>query len=332
MSKRAQFWLGILISVVCLALIFSLVDLGELWQELKSADWRVVAVILAGQVWFVMLRVWRWQIMLGTAGERPRFWSLFHAQNIGYLITNLLPFRLGDLARSYLAGLEPELDIAKSLSSVVLERVLDMLIIVILFGAVVPLAPSLPDQLAIAGRVLSVAAVLGFLMILLAAAQRPLALKLARWALDQVKALDTEVWVGRADSFLDGFSSLTRWRLLLPVLGLSLLIWAGMIVTYYFSIRGFWPDGTWLAAVVTLCAAAFGISVPSSPGAIGVFDGAIILGLSAFSIEGSQATGFALVYHGVMYLQILFFGLFSLAQSGHSLGAIVDATRSLGKA
>lgn len=332
MSKRTQFWVGILISAVCLLLIFSIVDIDELWQALKAADWRVVLVILAGQIWFVMLRVWRWQIMVADEEKSVRFWPLFHAQNIGYFFTNLLPFRVGDLARGYVASLEPNLDLAKALSSVVLERILDMLIIVILFGVLVPQAPTLPAELAAVGRTLSVAAVLGFLVILLAAANRSRALALTCWFLDKIQRLDTERWLAVASSFLDGFSALTRWRKLLPVLALSALIWLGMIVTYFFSLRGFWPQATWLASGVALCAAAFGVSAPSSPGAVGVFDGAIVLGLAAFPLDRAQAAGFAFVYHVVMYLQIMVFGLISLLRSGHSWGAIVAATRNLSKA
>jgi len=260
-------------------------------------------------------------------GKGVGYWSLFHAQNIGYLITNLLPFRLGDLARSYLAGLEPGVSGVQALSSVALERVLDMLIIVVFFGAAAPLAPTLPGGMGIVAAVICGAAVVSFLVMLLAAANRSRAMGLARWALEKVKRLDTPLWLGRVGSFLDGFNVLVHWRVLLPVMGLSLVLWLCIVSGYYGGLWGFWPGVTLPAALFTLCAAAFGVSAPSSPGFVGVFHGAVVLGLSVFPVTAGQALSFAVVYHATTYLVVLILGLVGLWQSGRSLGAIVTAVQ-----
>lgn len=324
MPKRAQFWIGIFISLLCLGAVLWAVDLEQVLQSLKSADWRAVLFIAAGQVAFMLLRAWRWQLMLGKG---VGYWSLFHAQNIGYLITNLLPFRLGDLARSYLAGLEPGVSGVQALSSVALERVLDMLIIVVFFGAAAPLAPTLPGGMGIVAAVICGAAVVSFLVMLLAAANRSRAMGLARWALEKVKRLDTPLWLGRVGSFLDGFNVLVHWRVLLPVMGLSLVLWLCIVSGYYGGLWGFWPGVTLPAALFTLCAAAFGVSAPSSPGFVGVFHGAVVLGLSVFPVTAGQALSFAVVYHATTYLVVLILGLVGLWQSGRSLGAIVTAVQ-----
>jgi len=331
MSKRAQLWIGILVSLLCIAAMLWVVDLEQALQALKTADWRVVLVIAAGQVAFMLLRAWRWRMLLGGV----RYWPLFHAQNIGYLITNLLPFRLGDLARSLLVGMEPGtsgIGVPQALSSVVLERVLDMLVIIVFFGIAAPLAPALPEGMGSAGAFISVAAVVGFLVMLLAAANRPRALQLARWVLERVHRLDTDTWLGRIESFLEGFNVLTRWRALLPTLGLSLLLWLPIVAGYYWGLRGFWPQATLPAALFTLSAAGFGVAVPSSPGSLGVFHGAVVLGLSVFPVAAEQALGFAVVYHATMYFMILALGVMALWRSGQSLRTIVAATYKMGKA
>ncbi len=331
MTKRLQFWIGILISALCLAAVLWLVDLGGLLSALRAADWRLILVVAAGQVSFMLLRAWRWQVML-SAGADVRYWPLWHAQNIGYLVTNLLPFRLGDLARSYLAGLEPGLTGVQALSSVVLERVLDMLMIVVFFGLAVPFAPAIPHGLASAGLGISAAAVAAFGFMLWAAADRPRVLRLAGWLLARLPRLDTEVWLDRADSFLDGFVVLTRWRLLLPVMGLSVLAWLCIVAGYFWGLRGFWPQATLPAALFALGASGFGVAAPSSPGYVGVFHGAVVLGLSVFPVTREQAFAFATVYHAVMYLVVLALGLLALWQSGQSLGGVLAATRKMNKA
>jgi glycosyltransferase 2 family protein len=259
---------------------------------------------------------------------------LLHAQNIGYLVTNLFPFRLGELARSYIAGTDPEngISLTQAISSVVLERMLDVLIIVLLFAAAVPFAPSLPDEMQAAGTLLGILAAGGFMVVLVAALYRSRTVGLVRWLLTKVGRPDSDTWLARTEAFLDGFGALTRWQLLLPVLGLSALVWGVIILAYYGGLRGFWPDASLAAALFALCAAGFGISAPSSPGFVGVFHGAIVLGLSVFPVSTEQALAFALVYHAVMYLIIIALGLISLSQSGQSLGATVAAVRNLRKA
>jgi uncharacterized protein (TIRG00374 family) len=334
MNRRVQFWIGIAVSVLCIAIVLWLVDLGELVETVRGADLRVVLLIAAAQVGFMMFRAVRWQVMLRVKSSRVRYWPLLHAQNIGYLVTNLFPFRLGELARSYIAGADPEndLSLAQALSSVVLERMLDVLVIVLLFATAIPFAPSLPDEMRAAGTLLGVVAVGGFVSILLAALYRERALLLVSWLLKLVKRLDPDVWLARAEAFLDGFGALTRLQLLLPVLGLSAVIWGIIVLAYYGGLRGFWPDATLVAALFALCAVGFGISAPSSPGFVGVFHGAVVLGLSVFPVSTEQALAFALVYHAIMYLIIIALGLISLSRSGQSLGTIVASVRNLRKA
>lgn len=335
MSERVQIWIGIIITILCVGAVLWIVDLGQVFAALQSADWQIVILpVVVCQVVFMALRAWRWRLMLG---RRVRYWPLFHAQNVGYLITNLLPFRLGDLARSYLIGLEPgddRPDMSAALSSVILERVLDVLMISIFFGVAAPLAPALPGQMGLVGALFGGAAVAGFVGMLLAAVNRSWVLRAARWVLARAKRpeADAEVWIRRVASFLDGFHSLTRWRLLLPVLGLSLVLWLCILVAYYVGLGGFWPGVTWPAALFTICAAAFAVSAPSSPGFVGVFHGAVLLGLSVFPATHEQALGFAIVYHATTYLVILVLGLVGLWQSGRSLGSIVRATRNLSRA
>jgi uncharacterized protein (TIRG00374 family) len=332
-SRRVQFWVGILVSALSLVVLFALLDVKQVLGSLAETDWRgAILLILSCQIIFQLLRAWRWQIMLGG---QPGFWSVFHAQNIGYLITNVLPFRLGDLAKAYLVAQEPEaegVDLAKSLSTVALERVLDVLLIVSFFGAAMPLVPALPEGMGTAGLLFSTVAVVGFVVMLLAAANRSRVTQLVRRSLERIRRLDPEVWLARLESFLHGFDALTRWRLAVPVLALSLGLWLVILGAYFGGLRAIWSTATLPAAAITLCAAAFGISVPSSPGSLGVFHLAVVGGLSVFPVSQKDAASFAFVYHAVMVIGNVGLGLVGLWHRGLSLGPIVRAIQSLKEA
>ena len=324
MLKHRRTWLGIGLSVLCLALILWHVDLKQVWEATLVADWRAWSVVVVAYMGFMLLRAWRWQMILGNGA---RYWPVFHAQSIGYLLLSILPFRIGDLGRAYLVGQQPGSSSSRALSSVVLERVLDMLVIVVLFTLTLPFVPTLPHLLGRAGLTFGTLAIVCFGLLLVAASRRLHALKLTKWVLQRIPWLETEAWLKRADSFLAGFQTLTGWGLLLPVLGLSVAVWLAGVVAYYWGIGAFWPEVTWPASAFVLCAAAFGLSVPSSPSGVGVFHASIWLALPVFSATKAQALGFAFVYHALTLIIVFILGGIGLWQNGQTIGDILTATR-----
>jgi uncharacterized protein (TIRG00374 family) len=326
MPKSARLWLGIGVSLVCLGLILWQVDFGNLLISIRKAKWQALPIVIGSYMAFMFLRAWRWQIMLGN---KVHYWPVFHAQNIGYLLTNILPFRLGELGRAYLIGQQQGLNGLQALSSVALERVLDMLIIVLFFVLSVITVPAIPSIIMKAGMTLGVLSILLFSLMLLLVFQRSLATVIIQRLLARIKWLETGVWLKRANLFLEGLQSLNQWRQLIIVLGLSFVVWVTGVAAYYWGIGAFWPEVTWPAAVFTLCVAVFGLSVPSSPSAVGVFHASVWFALSVFSVTREQALGFAFVYHALTFIIVLVLGGIGLWKSGQTLGEVSTAARSL---
>jgi len=326
MVKSSRLWIGIGVSGACLGLLFWQIDLRRVLVALRGANWWALPIIIISYMVFMFLRAWRWQIMLGS---KVNYWPVFHAQSIGYLLTNILPFRLGDLGRAYLIGQHPHLSGLQALSSVALERILDMLVIVLFFALTLRWVPAIPSMIAQAGLVFAVLSVTLFAIMLLMVSHRSAALMIIERMLGRMKSFGSEAWMRRADSFLEGLQSLQQWRQLMVILGLSLADWVTGVAAYYWGIGAFWPDVTWPAAIFTLCVAAFGISLPSSPSAIGVFHASVWLALSVFSATGEQALGFALVYHAVTFIVVLILGGIGLWRSGQTLGNVSAGTRNL---
>jgi glycosyltransferase 2 family protein len=326
MLKSGRLWIGIGVSSACLAVVFWQIDLNRVLIALRAANWWALPVIIGSYLVFMLLRAWRWQIMLG---RKVDYWPVFHAQSIGYLLTNILPFRLGDLGRAYLVGQQPGLSGLQALSSVVLERILDMLVIVLFFAFTLRMVPRIPTLIAQAGLMFGVLSVTLFAIMLLIVSHRSIALMIMQRALGRTKSFGSEAWLKRADLFLDGLQSLCQWRSLIVILGLSLVDWVTGVAAYYWGIGAFWPEVTWPAAIFTLCAAAFGVSLPSSPSAVGVFHASVWLALSVFSATGEQALGFALVYHALTFIIVLVLGGVGLWKSGHTLREISAGSRKL---
>ncbi|OGO40182.1 MAG: hypothetical protein A2Z04_03415 [Chloroflexi bacterium RBG_16_57_9] len=110
------------------------------------------------------------------------------------------------------------------------------------------------------------------------------------------------------------------------LLAFSALLWASAATVNYLVMLGFEMRLSWAAAAFVLCVAALGVSVPSSPGYIGVYHAAVVAGLAVFGVSGAEAVAYALVLHAVNYAVLIVLGVFSLWRESLSL---VDVQREV---
>ena len=94
---------GLAISAVFLAITVSRVDLGETAHALAGAAIAGVLLAIATNLVELTIRAERWRVLLHPSGNVP-LRSAFAYLMIGYFANAVLPARLGDPARAYLAG------------------------------------------------------------------------------------------------------------------------------------------------------------------------------------------------------------------------------------
>lgn len=126
-SRPIRFLLGALVGVALLVVTLARVDLAETANVIVGASggWLVVgvAVVLVDLV----IRAFRWRTLLSGLpnGQRVPLGRAAAYLSIGYLANALLPARLGDLARAYLAGISFRLSRLAVLGTVIVERLAD---------------------------------------------------------------------------------------------------------------------------------------------------------------------------------------------------------------
>jgi len=306
--KRARFWIGIGISVICLILAFKDIRLAEIANALRAADYvwllPAVALTLAAQVG----RAVRWGVMFYPRRDLP-LGRLFSILSIGYLVSNVLPARLGDLARAYLISESEGISGARSLSTVFVERVFDALMVVVFLVALIPFVP-LPPEIAWSGFVLGVAFVIVLMGLMGLSWQQERSLRWLHRALVWLPMVDAERWTERGSGLIDGFALLRARRPLVEVTGWSLLIWLTAAMTYFVLMQAFALHLPFAAAMLVLSTLGVSAIIPSSPGYIGVFHAATILALSPFGVEKGLALSYAIVLHGLNYLTLVVLGAF----------------------
>jgi len=280
-------WIGLLISGLSIVLLLELVDVREAAYEISTADYRLVFLGGLAQVLFMVLRTFRWRFILNNQVAWP---TVFHIQNIGYMLTALLPFRLGDLIRAYLIGKEKPLNFMQGASSMVLERILDLLVIVIFFPFAINGLTELPNSVRLAANVAGAAAVVGVVVLVLMANMPARVRKLATVILDFIPLMDTGVWLERLDGILAGLDALKSIKSTIYLLLISFVIWLPIIYSYWIIMRSVGIPATLSIAMYTVCIAAFGVAIPSSPGQIGVFEAAVSLALVSIVGQSISST------------------------------------------
>lgn len=323
-GKSRQLWLGIGISALSLAGLFLYINPAEIVAELQNAQLPLVGLGFFGILAFMILRAIRWRFMLNNAIP----WrQTFHIQNIGYMLTMLLPFRLGDLARAVLIGNVPPVTLAQGISTMVVERLLDMLFIVTMLPFTLAEAATLPDWMQTAAKGSGIAAIIAILVLIAAANYRLPALRLTSTILRRFSFLDAVRWSKQVEELLIGLNSLTRLKDGLILIGYSILIWLPILFSYRTVMLAVNIQPTWAMTGFVVAAAALSIAAPSSPGQIGLFHAGVTAALVFLGQDKNMAFSFSVIYHALNLISMVILGMIGLVGTGATIGQVITTTR-----
>ncbi|MDX1413033.1 MAG: lysylphosphatidylglycerol synthase transmembrane domain-containing protein [Candidatus Promineifilaceae bacterium] len=325
MGSNRQVWLGIILSVICLGAIFFFIRPEEIIASLKSARYGYLLISAGAIVFFMFLRAIRWRFMLNNDALIK---TVFHIQNIGYLISTVLPLRLGDVARSVLIGSVPPITISRGFSTMVVERILDMLFIVTLLPFTLASIDFLPEWMRAGALGSGIIAIVAIIVLIVAANKRELIERLATRVLDLLPFMNTEAWVNRVDNFLAGLDSLTRFKDGAILLFLSAVTWIPIIVAYYTTLLAVNIEATPTMAAFVVCAAALSVALPSSPGQIGVFHAGVIAALQVWGQPEAASASFAFLYHALNATVLITLGIIGIFNTGSTFRQVVESTRA----
>ncbi len=307
-------------------IILLLIDPADIWATLQTADYRYLLVSAVCTVLFLVFRAFRWHLLL----QQQASWSqVFHIQNIGYLLTMLLPFRLGDVARVGLIATQPKVSVAQGLSTMIVERILDLLFFAIVLPLTMAQIQQFPPELRTVALVAAGLSVTGLLVLIVAANQRARVLALVTAVVSRLPLLknNTPFWRTQTDEILTGLDSLTRWRDALQLLFWSILIWLPVIFAYYIMMIAVGLTVTPAEAAFVTSVAAFSVAAPSSPGQFGVFHASVTFALTLLGQPEAAAVSFAILYHLSYYTMMIFMGLIGLLGAGTTFGRVLSLAR-----
>ena len=319
-AKRGGGWkiaLGIALSVALLYYALRDVQPAELLDEMQRADPLLLLAAVAVATSMFFLRALRWGALLAPVVGRTSLHARWAATCIGFMANNLLPARVGELARAFSLSRMQPIAVSASLGSLVVERILDGLTIVALLF-VATAAPGFPDVATIGGRdVASGAAILAgiFLLAVLALLTAVLwpqqALRLVASTGGRLLPAGARAVVLRvAATFLTGLSVLRHPGHLAVAAAWSLAHWLVGALSFWLAFRAFGIVLPFSAALFVQSVASLAVALPAAPGFFGVYEAAFRVGLvEVWGIEAGKAVSCAIGFHIGGFIPVTVIGL-----------------------
>jgi uncharacterized protein (TIRG00374 family) len=288
-----------------------------LWWSMRGTDWRHVGTILARAHWTLIalacamgsgsffLRALRWRVLL-SARERLGAITVFWAAMAGYLCNNLLPGRAGEFVRSVMISRRSSLSKTYVLTTTLTERLTDAIVLVIVSRLLLITMQQRPAWM---DRASTMAFVLG-----LFGASLVVGLRFFHGTIRRVLTalpLPARFGVRLAGWFEQmalGFSALDHFRRAASFCGLTLLIWMVDAVSSMVTAHALGLTLSFPLAILLITALGLGSVLPSTPGAIGIFQAVAITVLVPFGFTRDEALTYILVAQAASYVVVALWG------------------------
>ena len=297
-GRRAAVAVGLLVSVA-------------LADSLRGMSWWTIAPAVAVLAVGVFLRALRWRALF-EPDRRPTTGAVTSALLIGSFFNSILPARLGEPARVVALSRESRLGYSEVLAASVLERAIDLLVLLALLFAALPFLPEvawLRSAVVLAAVLAAVIAAAALAMN--RAGDRPLR-ALARWVAGFSRRVSHERLDRVAAGLTRGAAPLRRGRVATEGIILTVASWLVLACSNWILLRGFGLDLGFEAALLVAIASNLALVVPAGPGGVGPFEAGTVVALSSFGVGTADALSYSLVLHAVNLVPYLVAGYAAL--------------------
>ncbi len=295
--------------------VSTIIDVGNTIAIIRQSNLLLVVLTMPLVLLSHVVRAWRWQLLLQPAVGSTSLVSAFNAVMIGYAANSILP-RSGEIIRPTVLAIRSRFSVSTSLSSVLIERVVDVVSLLLALVLVLWVAPSIIAR-AMPGVELSGAA-LRIALPLVCACIAAIVFTFSKMGMRFIVAVARTLKNSAAPSvestlvsIRSGMLSVQKPRLWAPIFFATISIWLLYAAPLYVMLHAL-PSTASLSpsfgsACIILVVVAFGVTIAPTPAALGVYQ---TFAQSAFvaTLGGSADEGFAfgmlswIVNYGLAFL------------------------------
>jgi len=319
LGKRLLNWRTLvpLALVIIFLTVFALhanINPQKTWTAVRSANLLLFIAAFVIYYFSFVLRALRWRILLQNAGytkangiELPRFWKLVEIIYISFFANAIVPAKLGDLYRAYLLRQEINVSTTRSFGTVLAERLLDLIVLLLLFipAIIISLHENLPPQLRLSLELLFGAVVAGIVCLFI-----------LRHAREHIARLIPLRFRDQYYHFQEG--TLGSFRRLPILAGFTVGVWLCEALRFFFialSLHLIGGDLVHIAAAAIFIGLGEALlsAIPATGGGVGFVEGGMVAMIALF-YQGANAVNLTaaaiLLDRTISLLSILIIGFF----------------------
>ena len=342
-NKKNTIRIGVslVVGILLLVALIWWTGIDEIGAAIGSASplWLVATAAVIPPAYF--LRAIRWKLLLTPVKKTVRIRNTFWSTAIGSMVNTLIPIRLGEFARAYILGEKEETGFAPGLSSIVVERTLDLIgllsigiVSMLLVSAQAELS-SLVVNIFTAVAVL-IAAVLA--VIIIGIKKEEIIIRLLTRITSKipfVKKFTVRI-ADFASSLIQGLQGLSQNpKMFIANMSLTWILWIIYTSATYFTFIAFNSPLSFVAAILGGALMSLSHILPATPGYVGSYEAFWALIFLALGVPENLLLATAVISHLVGLLPVVILGCVSVVWLGvsfeeiFSLKKYVSATKPL---
>jgi len=343
--KWIYYLAAIALSLCALYYTFQNVPFLTIWKYSLSINYSWVLMSIGINYISFLMRAYRWQIIVNEIYPLG-FSTAYHLTSIAFMMNSLLPGRMGEFARPVILNKQKNIPIASGFTTIITERLFDIIVLCLLYLTVSIFVEIDPNfQITVSNYKLSSALLKslaahffwGFLIFIFCILcininQVQILIKKSLMKMSHLfffsgsrvqylfenRCISPIIYL--IDHVSKGFSFFKRPAIIMYCFSLSIALWVLIAVSNYVMTFGCKNmDINFLEMCAVMVIICFFISLPSVPGAWGLWEAGGIFALTIFGIGKQEATVFTIVNHASQLLPIIVAGIISFIVTGLSI-------------
>lgn len=336
MKRSGQLIIGLLVAIAAVYYTMRNVSMRELIDSFRDVDYFYIAISTVMMVLTYVARAVRWRVLLLPIKE-VRTVELGSPLMVGFM-AGVLPARAGELIRAFLLGRKMNLSFASALATIVVERLFDMILLLLLFAWMLVFhADILASNIAWSGisiqklafqfGVFSLALVVGLVVfIYLLTFHYERGMKVVHWLIKPFPESLQYKLVQMVETFSQGLGVVRSLKSLVWIFLATALVWAFVILQYYPLYFAYNLEHKTAASVILLTVMiCIFITILPTPAFLGSLNAGVLIALHEIMNEPEvAAVSFGFVAWGLNFLVVLAGGVYFLFHDHISVKKLVE--------
>jgi len=327
------FWIGIILSILFLylflfgleftfkeeKLVYPGVNFLEVGRAISHANYFYILPYYILYMLVFVIRAARWRYFMEPI-KKISFSSLLSVTFIGFMGNCIFPARAGEVVRPVLIGMKEKVSKSASFATIVVERVFDMVTLLLFSGLILIFFHFPSDFNGSIGKSLRAAGIgiagmtllLIFFLILLETKTEQI-LKIIRKIFSVFPESLGSKLIRFIESFIDGLGVLSNLKNLAICALLSICLWIVLAMSTSVMLPAFGIKLPFSAGFLIIVINALGVALPSSPGFIGVYQVSIEIALKLMNVtDVSNSKSYAITLWALNMIFTIIIGMIYL--------------------